>query len=130
MPTKKKVTKKKVGVPSTYKKKYCEELIAHMATGLSFETFAATINTNRNTLFKWEKKYDDFSDAKKLGREKNQMFWENLGRAGAAGKLQGFNCGAWIFNMKNRCNWRDKHEIEAIGSGALHVVIDKEDESL
>ena len=132
MAVKKKVVKKKnkLGAPSTFKKKYCEELIEHMASGLSFETFAALVNANRDTVFAWAKQHKIFSDAKKIGEMKCQLFWESLGRAGSAGKINGFNCGAWVFNMKNRCKWRDRHEVSGDVYGSLKVIVDSEDAEL
>lgn len=35
--------------------------------------------------------------------------------AGIVGKIPGFNASVWIFNMKNRFKWRDRHDIEVQG---------------
>jgi len=96
-----------------FKEEYCDMLIDHMASGLSYETFAAIIRTHRSTLYNWEKQYPQFLDAKKLGKEAAQVFWEKIGLAQAVGdKTYGKgNCASWIFNMKNRFNWTDKQEL-------------------
>jgi hypothetical protein len=120
--------KKKLGRPSGYKKQYCELLTEHMASGLSFESFAADINVHRDTLYDWAKKHKDFSDAKRVGLEKGRKFWETVGCNGATGKIPGFNAAAYIFNMKNRFGWRDKQEVEHIGeSNKIYIQIDSED---
>ena len=105
----------KVGRPSKFKKEYCNELVDHMEKGLSFESFAAVINVNRDTLYEWAKVHSEFSDAQKLGQEKSRLFWEQKGIDGlfneSFGEGQGsrsLNATVWIFNMKNRFGWRDK----------------------
>jgi hypothetical protein len=109
------------GRPTDYDPKYCQELIDHMKGGLSFESFAALADVNRDTLYEWVKVHPEFSDAKKRGTDLNLIWWERIGRAamlGHAGKdadgkpipLKNFNATLWIFNMKNRHGWRDKQE--------------------
>lgn len=100
-----------MGRPTKYKVEYCEMLVEHMSEGLSFESFASKVDSHRETLYSWAKKYEDFANAKKKGKEKCLEFWESMGRSGAAGKLPGFNAAAWIFNMKNRFLWRDRQDI-------------------
>jgi len=88
-------------------------LIKHMGEeGLSYETFAAVIEVNKDTLYEWEAVHPEFSEAKKLAFEKNRAFWEKIGTAGMVGKIPGFNATVWIFNMKNRHGWRDRIETE------------------
>jgi len=96
------------GRPTKYKPEFCEKLIDHMSQGFSFESFAATIDTHRGTLYRWEREYPEFRDAKKSGLDKSLLFWERLGMQGATGALEKFNSSAWIFNLKNKHLWRDK----------------------
>lgn len=104
---------KPVGRPSKYEPKFCQMLIDHMAGGLSFESFAAVIKVNQDSLHEWVKVYTEFSEAKKVAWAQNQLFYEKMGVAGMAGKIPGFNSTTWIFNMKNRFKWRDKQPEEA-----------------
>lgn len=99
-----------MGRPTKYKKEYCEKLIVHMSKGLSFESFAADCQCDRDTLYAWAKSHKAFSDAKKEGTALCEKRWEEIGMAGMAGKIKGFNAAVWIFNMKNRFHWRDKRE--------------------
>jgi hypothetical protein len=99
------------GRPTSYKPEYCDKLVEHMADGNSFETFGATIGVCRDSLYTWEKKYPDFSDAKRLGREKALSWWEKVGKLGMMGKIKGFVPAIWIFSVKNRFGWTDKVEI-------------------
>lgn len=109
------------GRPTKYDKKYCEELIEHMAKGLSYEAFAGTVSVSKQTLYDWEKANPEFLDAKEIAIEKCRIFWEELGikniinksdssswEGGSESKSRSLNSSAWIFNMKNRFGWRDK----------------------
>lgn len=121
MPAKKKTTakkktptkKKKMGRPTTYKPEYCEMLVEHMRQGFNFETFAAKLNyQSKSSLYKWLDKHEEFKKAKQVGEALAELWWLNLGRTAAAGKVPGFNATVWIFTMKNMFRWRDKHPDE------------------
>lgn len=105
--------KNKGGRPTKYRPEYCAALLKHMGEdGLSYETFAAVIGVNVDTLYAWEGRFPEFSEAKKTAFLKNRLFWEKAGLMGMAGKIPGFNATLWIFNMKNRHGWRDRIETE------------------
>lgn len=100
-------------------------LIEHMASGLSFESFAAVVKVTFATLYNWEKDYPDFFDAKNRAYAESMLYWERIGREGVSditeynedGKpifKKSINAAMWIFNMKNRFKhaWKDKHEVE------------------
>ena len=93
---------KKAGAPTKYRERYCEDVIDHMAGGLSFETFAAVINVNVDTLYEWAKVHPKFSEAKKNAFVKCQLFWEQMGIEGTQGQIKEFNSTSYIYNMKNR----------------------------
>ena len=111
------------GRPTKYKQEYCQMLIDHMSTGLSFESFAAVIKVNRDSLYEWEKVHPDFSDAKKIGLDNCLLFWEKLGinniintsesLGQGMSSSKSLNASVYIFNMKNRFKWRDKQPDEA-----------------
>lgn len=121
--------KQKTGRPSSYKPEYCQLLIQHMKGGLSFESFAGKIGKSRETLYEWEGVYSEFSDAKKEAEALCLQWWENAGIAGMLGLKQTkdgiplgtFNAAIWIFNMKNRFNWRDKRELTGKDGERLSV---------
>jgi len=121
------------GRPTKYRKSYCAALIAHMAGGLSFESFAGTIDVNRDTLYEWEKRHPQFSDAKKLGEGKSLIWWERIGKAAMLGNdvklengqllsMRNFNTTMWIFAMKNRHGWRDRHDHQIVAEFKPFVV--------
>lgn len=105
----------KVGRPSKYKPEYCEGVLAHMSKGFSFESYAAVIGVNRDTLFEWTHAHAEFSDYTKRGQDASRYFYEKIGLMGMTGKMPGFNASSWIFSMKNRFGWRDKANIELSG---------------
>lgn len=127
--TTKKATKRR-GRPSKYKNEYCELLIEHLESGLSYEAFAGVIKVHLDTLYEWEKVHPNFSEAKRIGVQAGRLFWEKMGRAGAAGKIKNFNCTAWIFNMKNRFGWRDKQDVNHSGGVDVLINIDTDDADL
>ena len=91
------------GRKTLYKKDYCDLLLKHMKDGNSYTSFAARVSVHIDTLYEWEKKHSEFSEAKKEALMHAQAFWEDIGRKMA---LDG-NFNAWKFNMKNRFGWRD-----------------------
>lgn len=106
-------------------------LVDHMKQGLSFEAFAGVVGVSNKTLYNWVNKYEEFSEAKEKGSSLCRNFWEKLGIRGAAGKLPGFNAAAWIFNMKNRFKWVDRHDVNHTGEmNKIYINIDKEDSEL
>ena len=107
------IKKKKMGRPTTYKPEYCHMLVEHMRKGFNFETFAAKLNyKSKSNLYKWIDKHEDFKEAKQVGEVLAELWWLDLGRTAAAGRVPGFNATVWIFTMKNMFKWRDKQPDE------------------
>ena len=105
------------GRPTKYKEEYCKTLIETMTGGLSYEAAAAVIGVNTSTLYEWEKKHPEFSNAKREAFGQSRLFWEKAGIGGMymGGKDNPFNSTVWVFNMKNRFGWKDNtnHTIAA-----------------
>jgi hypothetical protein len=104
-------TNKPVGRPSKYNPVFCELLIEHGKTGMSFEAFAGQIGVVKSTLYEWVKEHPEFSDAKKVAEDYCRYTWEKIGIMGARGLLPGFSAASFVFNMKNRYGWKDKQDI-------------------
>ena len=97
-------------------------LIEHMGNGFSYESFPGSIGVSKQTIKKKKKSNSEFLDAKEVGIEKSRIFWEKLGidhivnesesskELGSSSKS--LNASVWIFNMKNRFQWRDKQPDE------------------
>jgi transposase len=116
MATKKLNASEHLGRPTLYRPEYCNRLIDHMSQGLSFITFAATIDVNTDTLYEWERNFHAFSEAKKAAFNKCQLFWENIGIEGIWNEPNGktLNTGNYVFQMKNRFKWNDRVEVNAV----------------
>jgi len=145
------------GRPTKFKPEYCQLLVDHMGSGLTFESFAGTIDVDRATIYAWVDSYQDFHDAKKCGASASLLWSEKFGRAGMGGQLSRnakkvthkdkdgnvtkieetseravFSAAAWIFGMKNKHNWTDRREITGAGGGPLRIkdVSDMTDEEI
>ena len=92
----------KLGRHTGYKPEYCEMLINHRASGRSYETFAAIVGCSISTLYNWEVAHPDFMEAKEIALPLALAKWEDMGIAGTAGKLKGFNATSYVYIMKNR----------------------------
>lgn len=104
--------KDKGGRPTKYKEEYCQMLIDHMKEGFTFESFAAVINVNRDTLYAWANDFPLFSDAKSQGRDQQLFCDEKTLKDLVKGKLTG-SASAHIFKMKNCHRWVDRTEVES-----------------
>src|SRR5690349_7812689 len=97
-------------------------LVGHMAQGLSYESFGGVVEVSKQTLYDWEKRHEEFRDAKDRGESQSRLFWEKAGINGLHNETikdgdgmtvtRSINATVWIFNMKNRFKWRDKTEEE------------------
>jgi hypothetical protein len=104
-----------VGRPSEFKQEYCDQLINHMASGLSFEAFAGFLSVSKQTLYNWADANPEFLDAKRIGTEKCRLYWEKLGVEHIVNSDKtSLNTGVYVFNMKNRFpeEWKDKKEVD------------------
>lgn len=113
--------KNKGGRPTKYRPEYCELLISHMESGLSFESFAGAIGVTKQIIYDWLERHPEFLDAKKIADPKCQLFYEKIGRSAMAGKIPNFNTAVWIFNMKNRFGWVDRLEQKHTGEVGIKL---------
>ncbi len=121
-PKKKKEDLLKRGRKTLYKPEYCEMLIAHADTMLSFEAFAGMLGVSRECLYEWERVHPEFYDAKRIFLAKSQGIWEKAGVDGLYNQTfkdadgmtvsKSINASIWIFSMKNRFKWTDRNEIK------------------
>ena len=102
----KKETRPRPGQPTKYRKEYCEQLVDHMARGLSFESFGAKIDCHYDTLYEWVKVHLEFSDARKMGITKALYFFDQIGVAMSDPRVDTTksNTVSWIYQMKCRFN--------------------------
>jgi hypothetical protein len=101
MPTKKKAAKAKkashIGRPPKYNQSYAKRIVDRMRKGFSLTAAAGYCNVHRQTVYDWEAKHPEFSDAIKLGRDKRAAFLE----IGLIGAPDGPTVTSRIFALKN-----------------------------
>lgn len=110
----KKTTGRKVGRPTKYDPKYCQELIDFMGKGYSFECFGFHIGVAQSTVEDWVNAHEEFRGAKKQAFTASRMFWEKAAVDNLTHYKDGkqLNSTVWIFNMKNRFGWTDKKQVD------------------
>jgi len=106
------------GRPSTYDPSICADIPAFFTSGASKAELAVHLGISRQTLWDWEGKYPEFSEAIKRGVENSEAWWVSQGRV--ALREREFNHVLWYMNMKNRFGWSDKQEIT--GSGGKDLI--------
>lgn len=75
--------------------------------------------------YRWIEEDEEFSRTYKAAKAACHAKWEEMGRKMAFGQAEG-NPTTWIFNMKNRFNWRDKQDVEHSGQVDLSTKSDEE----
>jgi hypothetical protein len=114
---------KKLGRPTLYRPEYCEQLIKHMESGLTYDTFGGTIPDNGvcvDTTNEWVKHHPEFAAAKKRGKILANLYWDKIALLVARGKKvtdkktgeiivdpKNIIPSIFIFTLKNRVGWRD-----------------------
>ena len=92
-----------------YKPEYADQLPMMFANGESVAEVCLQLGITRRAFYDWVEKYPEFSEAYSEGKLYSESWWNKLGRAGAAGKVD-IQPTVWIFNMKNRFGWVDRIE--------------------
>lgn len=106
-----------MGRPSEYDPAICDILdgMGHEGEGMAEAIVACGIS--RDTFYRWQDLYPEFSDAVKAMKHRSQSWWESQGRKATFGDIPGFNATSFIFNMKNRFkdDWSDTVKNEHTG---------------
>lgn len=100
---------------SEERKRICELVCEHIASGLSQDSFP---EADWDTVERYIRDFpDDFPAEKlKMAARRNRLYWETRGICGMNGDIPGFNATAWIFNMKNRFkDWNDTRQTQLTG---------------
>lgn len=101
--------------PTKYRADFPDRALGIMRNGASLAEVASDLGVSFETLNMWRKdgKHKKLAQALDAGTTLAQVWWEKLGRAGAAGKVD-VQPALWIFTMKNRFDWTDKKEVTHI----------------
>ena len=109
-----------MGRPTKYDPSLCEILPDLFREGASIAEVCVKIGITKDTFYRWKTEYPDFSDAVKAGEAISESWWTDIGMQGMLGNRP-VNPTLWIFNMKNRFHWTDKHEVTGAESGPLQI---------
>lgn len=82
--------------------------------GCSDVEIRAEFGISSDLWWRWIDEDQEFSATAKAAKAACHAKWEQMGRKMAFGEVEG-NPTTWIFNMKNRFNWRDKQDVEHAG---------------
>ena len=95
-----------------------------MAGGKSYYTFGAAISVCKDTLYAWEKVHEAFSDAKKIGRLKQQTWWEEKAQEHlvTSGDVK-FNNVIFAMTMKNCFGWKDNPGEDSSAAQPVEVTL-------
>lgn len=97
------------GRPTIYDPAMCDVVIEKFGQGYSVCEVCVKLGIAQDTFYDWQKKYEDFSEAIRIGLTAAQAWWEQMSRNNLSSRE--FNANLWSFNMKNRFGYRDKQEI-------------------
>ena len=103
----------------------CDKVVEVMAEGWSKEAVAAELGISKKTLYNWMEEHPKFLHAIERGEQLQAKWWEEQGRAGMTGQIEGFQATPFVWMTKNILKWRDRQEISGDGGGALQINIVK-----
>ena len=98
----------KMGRPTKYRPEMCQQVVELMREGASLCEVAVNIGITEDTLHRWKKTNQEFSESIKIGLELSKAWWLSQGRVNLENK--DFNATLFYMNMKNRHGWADKVE--------------------
>lgn len=110
------ITKRPPWRPTKYRPEFCQVAIDVLSSGRSYAALAAELGVGKASIYDWEKKHQGFSTALKIGLAKAEMIWEEQRPAEVPPAV-------WIFTMKNRFGWQDKHETAITGKDGGPLVV-------
>ena len=83
-------TDRSVGRPTSYRPEFCQRVIKLMSEGRSLDGCAALLGVHPDSLYTWQKRHPEFSDAVKAGRAAGTAFWESrlleIAQGGSGGR--------------------------------------------
>jgi len=115
-----------MGRPSSYSNESCLRIIELMSEGRSLEGCATLLGVHPDTLYEWQRKHAEFSEAVRAGRAAATAFWEERlldvakGGHGHAGAIQ------WALRNRSRAasGWDHAHgkvEVSGPNGGAISM---------
>lgn len=112
-----------------YEPRFCDWFIRCSSKGMSRYEIAREMGIYMDVLRSWEKTYSEFAEATAIGKDSCRAWWEKIGRMYVKNRKnsRGINTVLWIFNMKNRFDWRDKKDVNQKETEESKVKLDLSD---
>lgn len=114
------------GRPTLYRREYCQRIVELMAEGRSLEGCAALVGVHPDSLYEWQHRHPEFSDAVRAGRAAALAWWECRAIEMASGAPG--NARIVILALMNRSRsasgWHNTQRIEHTGPEGGPVAIE------
>lgn len=112
---------RKIAASSSERRKIFKELLRHIESGFSLESFGPLSDVS---IKKYLKTYpEDFIEEElEEAMRKGRSGWEMIGKKQATGECLG-NSRSWYYNMANRYGWREKVDLVAEHKGQVNVSV-------
>jgi hypothetical protein len=107
-----------VGRPTSYRPEFCARVVELMAEGRSLDGCAHLLGVHPDSLYEWQKRHPEFSEAVRAGRAAATTFWESRlidVANGAPGNAQAIQ---WALRNRSRSEsgWdNDRQRLEHSG---------------
>lgn len=98
----------KVGRPTDYDPEFCQVAIEFLDEGKSRIQLCRLLRISKSTMWEWEQKYPEFSNAIEHGITYSEAVWHDKGEEHLCNK--DFQTRLYELNMMNRFGWKRKHE--------------------
>ena len=115
------------GRPTRYRVEFCEPIIDLMREGRSLDGCAALLGAHPDSLYEWQRRYPEFSDAVRRGRAAAIVFWEDRLLDVANGGVGNAQLIQWALRNRSRAasGWDHAHKkIEISGPDGDPIALD------
>ena len=104
------------GRPTDYRPEMCGQVVELGRQGKSHAQIAAALDVARKTLYEWQERYPEFSDAITHAKDLAQAWFEDMGQSGLV--MPGFNASLWAkqVSCRFREDYTDASKIEHSGN--------------
>jgi hypothetical protein len=94
----------------------CGQVVELGRQGKSHAQIAAALDVARKTLYEWQERYPEFSDAITHAKDLAQAWFEDMGQSGLV--MPGFNASLWAkqVSCRFREDYTDASKIEHSGN--------------
>jgi hypothetical protein len=117
----------RLGRPTSYRPELCKRVVTLMGEGRSLEGCAVILGVHPDSLYEWQHRHPEFSEAVRAGRSAATTFWEERLLDVAQGGSGNAQAIQWALRNRSRAasGWDHAHRrIEVTGPDAGAVQID------